>query len=168
MKGAAEILHLTDSSAYTHIVSAVGTGTTLAGLISAAPLPQKVIGISALKNNYSLQSEIEILLPADKHDSFQLLHEYHFGGYAKHTKELLQFMNELYLRTKIPTDFISNNGGHFHCIYNRLPGRGKKVFAIFFHNKKAVKHMIIDSLAISEAVHPGIGVGHAYECPVVF
>ena len=106
MMGAQDILLQNDISVYTHFVSAVGTGTTLAG-ISAAGLPhQKIIGISVLKNNQSLQQEIKDLLPAEKHSSFELLHDYHFGGYARHTKELIAFMDELYVQTAIPTDFV--------------------------------------------------------------
>ena len=32
--------------------------------------------------------------------------DYHFGGYAKHTKELLDFMNQLYKVDNLPTDFV--------------------------------------------------------------
>ena len=30
----------------------------------------------------------------------------HFGGYAKHQPALLQFMNEFYRQTGIPSDFV--------------------------------------------------------------
>ena len=32
--------------------------------------------------------------------------EYHFGGYAKKTTVLLDFMNEFYRRYQIPSDFV--------------------------------------------------------------
>jgi len=105
--GASSILLSDETKPYTHILSAVGTGTTLAGLLMATQTVQKVIGISALKNAFSLQQEIERLLPEEKqHQSFTLLHDYHFGGYAKHTKELFQFMNDFYSNSNIPTDFV--------------------------------------------------------------
>ncbi len=105
-EGATDILLENDTSSYTHILSAVGTGTTLAGLTAAAGNEQKVIGISVLKNNFSLEAAIRRLLPEQKHSQFELLHDYHLGGYAKHTKELLQFMNNVYADTGIPTDFV--------------------------------------------------------------
>ena len=91
--GAKEILQTSDTSSYTHILSAVGTGTTLAGLTAAARPGQKVIGISVLKNALTLKEEISHLLPEEKQAQFQLLHDYPFGGYAKRTPGLLRFMN---------------------------------------------------------------------------
>jgi 1-aminocyclopropane-1-carboxylate deaminase len=78
----------------------------LAGLVIAAKAEQKVIGISVMKNNIALGAEIDALLPGDKQNHFQLLHQFHFGGYAKKTPQLLQFMNDWYHQTSIPTDFV--------------------------------------------------------------
>lgn len=104
--GAKEILLRNDVSTYTHIVSAVGTGTTVAGLLTGSLPHQKVIGVSAFKNNHSLETEIKSLLPEEKKNGLMLIHDHHFGGYAKHTSELIKFMNSFYLKTGIPTDFV--------------------------------------------------------------
>jgi len=80
--GAADILKDIDSNPYSHILCAVGTGTTFKGLSAAAGPDQEVIGIS-------------VLIPP-----------YHFGGYARHTPELLAFMNYFYRHTGIPSDFV--------------------------------------------------------------
>lgn len=101
-KGAATML--TGIESFTHILCAVGTGTTLAGIITAAP-GTKVIGISSLKNNTSLASEVAALTNT-KADNVDILHQFHFGGYAKQKPELLAFMNKLYQQTGIPTDFV--------------------------------------------------------------
>ncbi len=94
VQGAATILQATDTSSFTHIICAVGTGTMLAGLLSAALPAQQVIGISVLKNHLSLEDEVRAMLPPEKETrSFHILHDYHFGGYAKHPPALLQFMN---------------------------------------------------------------------------
>ena len=106
MEGSRDILKDCNASTYTHILSAAGTGTTLAGLIAASHPGQAVIGISVLKNNFSLEKEINALLPTEKQGRFQLDHAYHFGGYAKHTPQLLQFMNDWYAQTGIPSDFV--------------------------------------------------------------
>ena len=106
MEGAKQIMRAADTSSYTHIVSAVGTGTTIAGLIAAANESQKVIGISVLKNAFSLEKEITDLLPEGAKNKINLYHDYHFGGYAIKTKELISFMNEFFKRTGIATDFV--------------------------------------------------------------
>ncbi len=78
--GAATIAEYFDHQTYTHICCTVGTGTMMAGLINATS--QKVIGISAMKNNEELEGTVLLLL-SDKNRSFSILHAYHFGGYAK-------------------------------------------------------------------------------------
>jgi 1-aminocyclopropane-1-carboxylate deaminase len=105
-KGAQAILDLPNSDKYTHIISAVGTGTTLAGLIEASNGNQEVIGISSLKNNRELENAIRQLLPTTKKNSFKLLHDFHFGGYAKYDEQLIEFMNDWFALTNIPTDFV--------------------------------------------------------------
>jgi len=105
-RGAASLLADVDLARYTHIATAVGTGTTLTGLVTASLPHQKVIGISVLKNNTALQQEVNALLPQILHNNFTLVNQYHFGGYAKHTPELIAFMNHWYGLTGLPTDFV--------------------------------------------------------------
>jgi 1-aminocyclopropane-1-carboxylate deaminase len=119
MIGARDILLSIEASSYTHIVSAVGTGTTLTGLVDAANPEQRVIGIPVLKNAHSLQREIADLLPAGKQTSFELQSDYHFGGYAKRTPALVDFMNAFYRRTCIPTDFVYT-GKTFYAVLDLL------------------------------------------------
>ncbi|MCU7552474.1 pyridoxal-phosphate dependent enzyme [Chitinophagaceae bacterium LB-8] len=104
MLGAASIIEDADIKSYTHLLTAVGTGTTLAGLLKASQPYQELIGISVMKNNFSLNNSVEQLIP-DK-SNFKILHDFHFGGYAKSPSELLNFMNQWYLQTGIPSDFV--------------------------------------------------------------
>ncbi|HET7897877.1 MAG TPA: 1-aminocyclopropane-1-carboxylate deaminase, partial [Flavisolibacter sp.] len=104
---------------YTHIITAVGTGTTLAGLVAAAGKQQQVIGISVLKNNDSVVEECQRLLADEQHHSFQVVHDYHFGGYAKHKPLLLEFMNRFYEATGVPTDFVYT-GKTFYAAFDLL------------------------------------------------
>lgn len=108
VQGVREIFEfIQDKESYTHIICAVGTGTTFAGIIKVANSQQKVIGISVMKNNFSLESDIlDLLNEDDKQKKFCVTHDYHFGGYAKHTKELLSFMNETWQIYQLPTDFV--------------------------------------------------------------
>lgn len=91
--------------AFTHICCAVGTGTMLAGLINSSLPEQELTGISVMKNNSSLETAVRSLL-RDPQRSFRILHEFHEGGYAKHSPRLLAFMNEWWQQTGIPSDFV--------------------------------------------------------------
>jgi 1-aminocyclopropane-1-carboxylate deaminase len=105
--GMATALGKTDLSVYTHIVCAAGTGTMMAGLIQAALPGQTVIGIPVLKGHTGLEKDIrELLQPADLQKKWELKEGYHFGGYAKKTPGLLEFMNCFFRETGIPTDFV--------------------------------------------------------------
>ncbi|TAH08827.1 MAG: pyridoxal-phosphate dependent enzyme [Sphingobacteriia bacterium] len=104
-KGASTIFNTVDLNSFTHIVCAVGTGTMMAGLIDAANCHQQIIGISVLKNNFSIEAEVKYLLKK-KDQPITIFYDYHFGGYAKHTPLLLNFMNELYLSEALPTDIV--------------------------------------------------------------
>lgn len=115
--GAATIISHTDAASFTHICCAAGTGTMTAGLLMQANASQQVISISVLKNNGSLEQDILALLE-NKNAQPVIFHDYHFGGYAKHTPALLQFMNEWYVHTGIPSDFVYT--GKFFFAINDL------------------------------------------------
>ena len=101
-KGASEILQQVDTSEYSHILCSCGTGTMMAGLITAALPHQTTIGFSALKGNFELEENILKIIPdASKNKPFKIIHDYHFGGYAKTNKQLLDFMNHLWEKEKI-------------------------------------------------------------------
>jgi 1-aminocyclopropane-1-carboxylate deaminase len=104
-EGAATILDHTKKESYTHICCAAGTGTMTAGLALANREKNKIVAISVLKNNFDLDKHIKSLLPSGRMN-FDIVHDYHFGGYAKYKPALLHFMNKFYLQTSIPTDFV--------------------------------------------------------------
>ena len=103
-EGASGILHYAKRD-FTHCCCAVGTGTMMAGLIKAISASQQVIGISVMKNNYQLDENVRSLIE-DEVKQWQILHDHHFGGYAKHKPGLIAFMNEFYRETGIPSDFV--------------------------------------------------------------
>ncbi|HEX8279525.1 MAG TPA: 1-aminocyclopropane-1-carboxylate deaminase, partial [Segetibacter sp.] len=105
-KGASEILSKIEISGYTHIVAAVGTGTMLAGLLLSSD-KQKLLGISSMKGNLSLEKEILQLFPGQRPGvAFEIVQDYHFGGYGKHPPQLIEFINEMYLKYQLPLDII--------------------------------------------------------------
>lgn len=106
IRGATEIMQ-PEMNTYTHIACAIGTGTTLAGIINGCSLSQTAIGISALKiaNHHSNDLLRYIRRHTDK-NNWQIFFGYHFGGYAKKNEELIHFMNEQYRQEHIPTDIV--------------------------------------------------------------
>jgi 1-aminocyclopropane-1-carboxylate deaminase len=108
VRGAQEILSLLpDAEHYTHVCCAAGTGTTLAGLFHASMQHQQIIGISVLKGTHGMEPlDPSFIKSAEKPGRLRMIHDYHFGGYAKQTPALLDFMNELYSASGIPTDFV--------------------------------------------------------------
>jgi 1-aminocyclopropane-1-carboxylate deaminase len=104
-EGAATILDYCKKENYTHICCATGTGTMMAGLINGTSASTTVTGISVLKNNFNLEENLKSLL-TNTTGRFTITHDYHFGGYAKHQPELIDFMNNFYKETGVPTDFV--------------------------------------------------------------
>ncbi len=115
-KGASEIGKLYDLTPYTHIIAGVGTGTMLAGLMHSANPNQKIIGISSMKGNDNLEEEVKQLLKADRDlPNFQIINDYHFGGFGKHSQVLIDFMNEVFEKHELPLDIVYT-GKTFYAI----------------------------------------------------
>ncbi len=101
VKGCEEIL--TDEDAvFDYVCCAVGTGGTISGLINSALSHQKVLGFPALKGDF-LTDEIRIFA---KKDNWNLISDYHFGGYGKINLELIEFINTFFEENKVPLDPI--------------------------------------------------------------
>ena len=84
--GMAEVIdELNQQSEFDTLLSPVGSGGTLAGLISADKNQHKILGISVLKQDGYLVKQVNDLLPehAKAHTNWQLMSQYHGGGYAK-------------------------------------------------------------------------------------
>jgi 1-aminocyclopropane-1-carboxylate deaminase len=107
VEGSGTILDLTDYKKYSHIICSIGTGTMYCGIVNTANENQEIIGIPVLKGMYNLIEEYEpYIKDKNKIKNCIIFPEYHFGGYAKKTNELIDFMNNFYSETKIPTDFV--------------------------------------------------------------
>lgn len=105
--GCSEILRHIDSKSYTHILCAIGTGATFLGLLRAATPGQEIIGIPVLKGIYSLKDiDGDKYLNPEQSARGRILPDYHFGGYARHPQQLLDFMNRFYHETGIPSDIV--------------------------------------------------------------
>jgi len=116
IQGCEEILTKQDAT-FDYVCCAVGTGGTVAGLVNASTENQKVIGFSALKGDF-LKDDVAALVTKK---NWTIQTDYHFGGYAKVTSELITFIN----------DFKKNTGILLDPIYN-----GKMMYGIFDLIKK--------------------------------
>ena len=101
IKGCQEILTKEDEM-FDFICCAVGTGGTISGIINSIYPNQKVLGFPALKGDF-LQEEIRNFA---KNNFWELINDYHFGGYGKVTPELIDFINDFKAKTEIPLDPI--------------------------------------------------------------
>ncbi|MGB5554428.1 MAG: pyridoxal-phosphate dependent enzyme [Flavobacteriaceae bacterium] len=101
VKGCEEILQPGDAE-FDVICCAVGTGGTLAGISNSAEEAQRIFGFPALIGNF-LKEDIRKFAPRR---NWQLQRDYHFGGYAKVTAELIEFVNDFYEMTQIPLDAV--------------------------------------------------------------
>ncbi len=101
VKGCEEILDATTAH-FNYVCAAVGTGGTLAGIINASHENQTVLGFPALKGDF-LNQDIRNFTTKE---NWQLQNSYHFGGYAKVTRELILFINEFKQETQISLDPI--------------------------------------------------------------
>ena len=104
-KGFASIQEEVTLNHYDYMIAAVGTGTMLSGLISISNPHQQIVGIPVLKNEETIYSEINAILP-DNRKTYTLLHQFHQGGYAKTTQEQIDCMNQFWKNTGIPTDIV--------------------------------------------------------------
>ncbi|MDR6843929.1 pyridoxal-phosphate dependent enzyme [Flavobacterium granuli] len=101
IKGCEEILTEEDAK-FDYVCCAVGTGGTISGIINSALPHQKVLGFPALKGDF-LKDEIRKFATKE---NWELITDYHFGGYGKVNKELIQFINQFYRQTEVPLDPI--------------------------------------------------------------
>jgi len=97
---------------YSHYACAVGTGATAAGLLLESGGKAQILGFSALKGDH-VSDEIRTMLSiylldrdaADEYvEDFTCLTNYHQGGYAKTSDELISFMREFHKETGIKLD----------------------------------------------------------------
>jgi len=104
-KGCKEIIQEIEVP-FDFVCCSAGTGTTAAGILSMLS-HQNLLAFSALKGGGFLNQEI--LSYADnqqKSDQLQVLENYHFGGYAKVTEELIDFVNEFYRSYHLKLDLV--------------------------------------------------------------
>jgi 1-aminocyclopropane-1-carboxylate deaminase len=148
VKGCAEILEDLGGIDYDYICCACGTGGTFAGIVSSLPESKTAIAFAVLKGADFLYNDINQLIISYKNtflssqnSEFDLVNskkcsiqlDYHFGGYAKHTKELLEFIDNFEKQTLIPLEYIYTGKmmyGIFDLIEKGFFPKNAKIIAI--------------------------------------
>lgn len=105
---------------YDYVFCACGTGGTLAGIINGSNENSKVMGVAVLKNASFLIDDVKRFAASGK-SNWNILLDYHFGGYAKFSNELKEFVKTFTSKFNIPIEPIYT---------------GKMLFAIYDLVKK--------------------------------
>ncbi len=116
IQGTREILTASHSS-FSHVLTPIGTGGTFAGVASSLLPHQQLLGISSLKGD-GIREELADLLKGEgihSSGSLEVLTQYHQGGYAKWTTELIDFIRWFWDAFGIPLDPIYTGKMAFAC-----------------------------------------------------
>jgi 1-aminocyclopropane-1-carboxylate deaminase/D-cysteine desulfhydrase-like pyridoxal-dependent ACC family enzyme len=149
-KGASLIMDLVKPNAYTHICMATGTATTLTGILMVAKPEQTVVGIPVLKEVTDIKSRImQLTGKATEFKNLLILKDYHFGGYAKKTELLIQFMNHCWQAYQLPLDFVYTAKmffGVIDCIKNDTFTKGSKILCLHTGGLQGNKSLPLNSI----------------------
>jgi 1-aminocyclopropane-1-carboxylate deaminase/D-cysteine desulfhydrase-like pyridoxal-dependent ACC family enzyme len=150
IKGCEEIIdeiNLAMTEPFDIVCCASGTGTTLAGLVKKIKPKQTAIGFSALKNGEFLVNDITALLTKENKGkqasgeinnnetikNWRIESEFHFGGYAKTSPQLISFIQTFQTQYNIPLDVVYTGKmfyGLFKLIERECFSPGSKIIAI--------------------------------------
>jgi 1-aminocyclopropane-1-carboxylate deaminase len=135
VKGCTEIVNEPVRS-FDYVCAATGTGGTLAGIISGMDGKNYVLGFPVLKDGGFLNETIAHLISSYSATSFnnwQLILNYHFGGYARFNPTLVSFINQFIKSHQIPLDPVYS-GKLLFGIYDLAKSgffkKGDKILAI--------------------------------------
>ncbi|AFL83949.1 1-aminocyclopropane-1-carboxylate deaminase [Belliella baltica DSM 15883] len=134
IKGTSEILEEKDSE-FTHITCSIGTGGTFTGLVNSIEEQQTLLGFSSLKGDF-IHEEIKNLLKSHQVVSkgkYQILDQFHFGGYGKVNADLIEFVKWFYKEFEIVLEPIYTGKmiyGLFEMIKNKTIESNSKILII--------------------------------------
>ena len=139
VKGCEEILTKDDAD-FDFICCSIGTGGTISGLINCSSKGQQVLGFPALKGGFLKN---EIVKFANK-TNWKLVLDYHFGGYAKVSVELIEFINAFKKNTGIPLDPVYTGKmmfGIFDLMDKGFFPKGSKILALHTGGLQGIQGM---------------------------
>ncbi len=143
VKGVSEFAKILGNE-FDYLCCPVGTGGTLAGLIVGMEGKKDIVGFPVLKGSHFLVDEIKNLIPGEsKSSGWLLIHDYHFGGYAKATSELLQFINTFKNNHDVPLEPIYTGkmmAGIYDLISKGFFKRGTTILAVHTGGLQETRH----------------------------
>lgn len=101
-KGAEEIANYIPEE-FTHVCVSVGSGTIYAGVLKY--MDKEVRGYAPMKGGAYLKNEI-VHIEDLSGKKINITDAWHFGGFGKHTDELIYFMNDFHEINNIPLDVV--------------------------------------------------------------
>ncbi len=125
MEGCAEIVAEVREQLYgdlpDYFCVSCGTGGTAAGLVVGLARMSELKVFPALKGDF-IKDEINRLIwesVEKQYDNWQLVTDYHFGGYTKWNQELIDFINKFYEKSRLQLDPIYT-GKLFYGVWNEI------------------------------------------------
>ena len=117
---------------YDYIALACGTGTTLAG-VAWANRNANILTFPAIKGGQDeIKDFVNQFINQNQQEKIKYISEYHFGGYAKTSPELLAFINEME-KWDLPLEQVYTAKmfyGLFDMIANKQLKKGTSILAI--------------------------------------
>ncbi len=135
VKGCTEIIDDIDIE-FDYVFSGCGTGGTFSGLVCGLDGKKKAFGVSALKGADFLNNEINGYIKnysGNDYNNWELKLDYHFGGFAKIKKDLIEYMHEFEKENNILLEYIYTSKMIF-AIYDMIKNgelkKGSRVIAL--------------------------------------
>lgn len=148
-KGASLIMNTLKDEKFSHICTCVGTATTLAGLLMNNENNTQIIAIPVIKNMTDIEVRVQQLNSHLYENNLSVFSDYHFGGYAKYSTGLLDFMNRFYADYNIPTDFVYTAKMMF-AIFDKIKNgyfeKGSKILCLHTGGLQGNKSLPTESL----------------------
>jgi len=135
LKGCSEIINKINID-FDFICCPCGTGGTLAGLVSGLNGKKYALGFAVLKGASFLKENVTSLVQQFSEIAFKnwdINLDYHFGGYAKINKQLLNFVYNFSTQNQIPIEPIYTGKmlfGIYDLISNGFFAEGSRIIAI--------------------------------------
>ena len=107
---------------WSHVLVAVGTGTTLAGLAAGLRPGNRLLGVSALRNASDLEQRVQQSLRGANLSAavpWRIEHGYHCGGFARASDALCQFMLDFEQVHQLPLEPVYT-GKLFFAVFSEI------------------------------------------------
>ena len=108
---------------YNEIMLPIATGSTMAGIVLGIKSNSIVTGVAVLKGEAYLEDQLRKMIFSQDEKKrlpeYRILHDFHFGGYAKTTNELDAFVSMMRIKSSVPVEPIYT-GKMFYALHQRI------------------------------------------------